>query len=159
MTSRSGPVITGSVRDRHGRAACVTAKTNGDTIEHELLIKLVRRRVATHAWRQAGHPGPHCTHELNPVGGRLPESRMSENFTYRSMRRCRKRNQGMDWGTGAGRKPPANRYSPLLSLPREHPTLHLAVASRASAAIKQSVFSPSLACNRSGPSCAVAPCR
>jgi len=30
--------------------------------------------------------GPHCAYELNAAGGRLPESRMRENFTYGSMR-------------------------------------------------------------------------
>ena len=38
--------------------------------------------------------GPYCAHELNAAGGRLPESRMRENFMYGSMRGCWRRGYG-----------------------------------------------------------------
>ena len=40
--------------------------------------------------------GPYRAHELDAVGGRLPESRMRESFTYGSMRGCWRRGQGTE---------------------------------------------------------------
>jgi hypothetical protein len=50
---------------------------------------------------------------------------MRENFTYGSMRGCWRRDHGADCGTGAVAKAAGNRYSPLLSWPRQHPTLQI----------------------------------
>ena len=40
--------------------------------------------------------GRYRAYELNAAGGRLPESRMRENFMYGSMRGCWRRSYGAD---------------------------------------------------------------
>src|ERR1041384_6546632 len=70
-------------------------------------------------------PGPYCAYELNAAGGRLPESRMRENFTYGSMRGGAGNGAVERTETPAQAKAAGQPKSPVLWPPHQRPTLQL----------------------------------
>ena len=69
--------------------------------------------------------GSHCAYELNAAGGRLPESRMRENFMYGSMRGCWKPELWSGLRHRHRAKAAGQPKSPFLWPPRQRPTLQL----------------------------------
>src|SRR5689334_5842472 len=67
--------------------------------------------------------GPDCAYELNAAGGRLPESRMRENFMYGSMRGCWKPELWSGLRHRRRAKAAGQPKSPFLWPPRQRPTL------------------------------------